>query len=188
MNIDKMVEACIKYNISLNQFALVYMLNNNSHDLLNKYVAKVKFNPDELYDLEEKEIITIMKTDGGKINTRNIIINPSFIASVFCDVTNAAEEFSNAFYDLVEVNGGYLPARNISPEDLEVIYAKVHNGDLEKHQKLIEALLKYKSKLSMVGKQYVGKFAMRKFFDSKFHDIIIDDNFSGGNEDSYISL
>jgi hypothetical protein len=181
MKIDKIINLCIKYSITLNQFYLLYSKIYNKDEIIN-YQKIGKYKLQDFIELEEKGLITVF----GNILEKETIkysdiahVNSDFSDQIKKDEEEASKEILDNFPDLVKVENKLYPAKNISPEDFEKYYFSIYKGDPEEHDKILKAVKNYTKSCPVYnGTTSISAVGLKKFFDSRFY-LLYSDNKSG---------
>lgn len=178
MTIEKTLSLCLLHKITMEQFMLIYLVGTEEFQKAKEYYAYTRISLKNLQDLAEKDIILSNFDFSDKeleVTLERIVVNPTFLDTFFVNKENAAEEFLDHFYELVYVNNQFYPAINMDNDDFAKAYSKYIKGDIDKHNLVIKALDYYNSKLNTRNKMKIGSFALKKFVEGRYFDILISD-------------
>lgn len=158
-NLNKLTRIYEKYNITPNQFYVLYCIYRKDWDNLYKYVNSVSnkldnegrkitgFNvQDELLPLVEKGYLEdIFK--GGKFEVIDMMVTPHFEDTIFIDSEQAGQELYDAYPQWIAVAGGKQIAKKggdingeyLGKDQMFELYAKKIGNNRELHESVIRA-------------------------------------------------
>lgn len=159
-NLDKLTRIYEKFNITPNQFFVLYAVYKKDWDNLYRYVNNVSnkmneegkkitgFNvEEELFPLVEKGYLDNIFNKGHSFEVIDLMVTPHFADAIFIDTEQAGQELYDSFPQWINVNGGKQVAKKggdingvyFGKDQMLELYAKKIGNDRELHSKIIEA-------------------------------------------------
>lgn len=170
-NNEKFTNILIKYQITPNQFYILYSLFKKDWDSLFKYVNKVVVGineegrkktgfsiEEELQPLVEKGLI--VNLGNHKFEVLDLCLTNEFIENLFIDSEEAGIELFNAYPHWLIVNGSKVIAKSCDKDAYMLKYAKKINNDLVLHKSIIEDV-------KLANEQSLINFKISNFIDGE---------------------
>jgi hypothetical protein len=148
----KLTEVCIKYQITPNQFYVLYLVYNKDWESIIAYTQKVVrgfeengnkitgFNVEsELEPLVKKGYLMNWGTN-NKFEYFDLALTPIFEEKIFVDTQVAGKELFDLYPHWLHVNGQRVIAKSCDKDLYMDKYAKKIGNSKDKHNKIIEDL------------------------------------------------
>ena len=170
INIKKLNKILIKYQITPNQFYVLYLVYRKDWSSLHEYVNQVvrkleqegrKFSgfslEDELEPLVEKGYLEHW---GKHFETLDLMVTPNFTELLFIDSEDAGDELFKTYPQWLSINGSKIVAKSCDMDLYKKRYADKISNDLILHNKIIVALKRAKD-------QNLINFKIANFIDGE---------------------
>ena len=148
-NNEKFTSILIKYQITPNQFYILYSLFKKDWDNLFKYVNKVVVGinekgikktgfsiEEELQPLIEKGLL--VNWGSNKFEVLDLALTDEFISTLFIDSEQAGIELFDVYPHWLIINGSKIIAKSCDKDAYILKYAKKINNDVLLHKTIID--------------------------------------------------
>ena len=135
---EKLIKFCSQHGITTEQFLFMHLTYKKQYALLYEYCEKVRLIGG-LKELEERGLVQNLNK-GAETYPDNYIVIPKMEEEINWLLGDQAEELFRACPSMIPVGDRMLNAQTISPEDLEVLYAKKVKKRKIKHEDVLKAL------------------------------------------------
>ena len=169
IDIEELIDLLEKDEINSDQFLLVYLfivddLKNLKKFLKLKEKRNEKFTPEQLKELEDKDIIINHNENG--FDTANIIINPKYSERFTVDEEEAGDEIWQCYFKWLFINGREVPAKSMDYDEFINIYSRIIKNSKTKHQRILNITKNY------VNSRKYAEMGIEKYIRSRYYDEI----------------
>ena len=119
---EKLIQFCAKHKVTTEQFLFMYLTYKQKFALLYQYCEDVRLIGG-LKDLEERGLVSNLNK-GAETYPDNYIVRVKMEEEINWLLGDQAQELFDACPSMIPVGDRMLNAQTISPEELEVLYAK----------------------------------------------------------------
>lgn len=139
MKIQNVLKFCIKHDLHLNEFIILYLINTEDEDLLDKYIEKYSFNWRmtglDTNSLIDRGFLSVREKDGTKKYSAT-----NKFRKLFSNEDLFLEEIYEQYPGFVSSGIKRLAVKAGDPYHLSKMYLKAVGNSLEEHDEIKEDL------------------------------------------------
>ena len=176
IDVDKYVEFLHDNEINANQYLFCYLLATEDYDNITKVMRD---NPLKIQEIDEliaygRIMIRDWDKNDPRFKLRNVMITESFKKKLIIDTDDAAEELWKSYFDYGYWNDQRVPARDISPEELAVLYKKIIKNNQQEHERILNI-----TKQFVKSREYAQR-GLRKYVENRDWELLEKEGLGSG--------